>query len=338
MNAQPNALETEHTDGEVSLDAANAEKPLAPIVSIDSARATTNAEQKEKADKAATEVKTAVNPKPAVEPATKVIYPLAIEIDGKTFNTPKEASNHWDRLKGDAVEAFRQRYFGLLSEKAEAIDQSIDEAIPKIEKAERKFTKDNKIGITDILKPFVDAGIVMLEGNKYKPYSDIKKAALLANYANQKISDINIKIKNDAKEKEERKAKLEKDKKDFEERKTRRAAYEQVLKSDNGFEQTFKDKDGKEVAKFAFQIHLEQIKGITTTFIIVDKIIRKFGHISLQEKSYTLDGPPSETPPYLNAKARELLKRQANKQQNHPIGTIADVATAELGENGKESK
>ena len=281
---------------------------------------TNGAKSKDKPESAAEAPKPAVKPaasrKPEVRPASKSPSPLAVELDGKTFNSPGEAYDYANRLKTDA-EAFRQRYFGLLTLTVEKINQSIDEAIAQIEKAERNVTKDNKVGVIDILKPFVEKGIARHERFSYKPNPDIERAKELTDAANKKMKAVN--------------EQLEKDRKAFEERKARIAAYDEVLNSENGFWQTFTDRKGKEIVRFAYQIEVSRIPGTTIQQITVKKVAPLFGNVELQGGSVFVLGDKN-TPHYLNKAARELLESQ------QPKAKIADVMPKNLGGNGKESK
>jgi len=257
----------------------------------------------------------------ATKEIKKTVYPLAIEMDGKTYNTPSEALSYSNNLKADA-EAFRQRYFGLLTLTLEKINQSIDEAIAQIEKTERIATKDNNIGVIDILKPFIEKGIVRRDG-VYKPNPDIAKAAELAKTANEKIKAIG--------------EQLEKDRIAFEERKARRAAYDEVLNSENGFWQTFTDRKGREVARFAYQIEVSRIPGTTYVQITVKKVAPLFGKVELEEGSVYVLGDKN-IPPYLNKAAGEILKEQEQNTPNKDVAKLADVMPEKLSGKEKESK
>lgn len=242
-------------------------------------------------------------------PANKQVSPLAVELDGKTYNTPQEALAYSNRLNGEA-EGFRQRYFGLLAQTVEKIDQSIDEALTAISKTDRIATKGDTIGVTDICQPLIDKGIIRLRNGVYEANPDIEKAVELAKAATAKRTAVI--------------SKLEKDRKASEERRARREAYDEVLKSENGFWQTFTDEKGKEVVRFAYQIQVSRIPGTTIQQITVKKVAPLFGNVKLQEGSvFTVGG--EKTPVFLNKAGKELLKNQ------QPTAKIADVMPEELG-------
>jgi len=245
----------------------------------------------------------------------KAAYPLAIEIDGKTFNNLGEAMAYSNSMK-EGAEAFRQRCFGLFTLTVEKINQAIDEAIAQIEKAERIKTKDNKIGIEEILNPFVEKNIVRLDGT-YKPHQDIEKASELAKAANDKKKSIIEQLRI---------------------RDARNKAYDEVLKSENGFWQTFTDQKGKEVVKFAYQIEVTSIPGTTIKQITVKRVAPKFGNVRLREGSVFVYGDEKNTPKFLNKAAEIIIKEQGQNAQKKGNATLADVMPEKLSGKEKESK
>jgi len=265
--------------------------------------------------------------KPDAKPISKLSSPLAVTLDvtpygkdkgAKTFNSPGEAYDYANKLETYA-DAFRQRYQGLLTLTIENITRSIDEAIARIEKAKRNKTKGDQIGIREILEPFVEKNIVRPDGPYYRANPEIEKAAELVKIANEKMRAIN-----------------EREQKAFGEREARRKAYDEVLKSENSFWQTLPDEKGREVVRFAYQIEVSKIPGITIQQITVKKVAPLFGNVELQEGSvYVLGENPY---PYLDKAARIIIDEQEQNAQKKGVATLADVMPKDLGDNRTESK
>jgi hypothetical protein len=253
--------------------------------------------------------------KPSSAPAKsekREAYPLAIEMDGKTFSTPGEALAYSNKL-GKGAEAFRTRYYALLESGLQMINKLIDGAIKEIAESKRFVTKDDQKGILEIMSLFEKEGIVRRNtSGSYRPNPDIEMAAKLTTATNERMKAISEHI--------------EQEKAAFHEREARREAYETILKSENGFEQAITNQRGKEVARFAYQIRLEEKLG--KRIIIVDKVVAKFGNPSLQEGNefiYADKSIPSQLK-FLNAAAYQLMQKRTDAQRQHPLGTLADVA------------
>ena len=214
------------------------------------------------------------------------VNPLAIEIDGMTFESLADALSHANRL-GKQADAFRTKYYASLEKRMEAINRQIDSGIEAIKKADRIATSGRNIGVIDIMKPFVARLIVKYNGTTYRPNPDIKKAKDLAEAANAQIKRI------------------------YEEVKRRKATYESILHSNGGFERVVPADDGKgESARYAYQIHIEKKAG--NTIIVVDKVEVKFtdGSVRLLRQGNEFLLGHSDTPPFLNESARTLIAKQ----------------------------
>jgi hypothetical protein len=184
-----------------------------------------------------------------------IVYPLAIEYEGRIFNTYAKAVNH-SRTLGKNGPAFLKTFEGIFDIKVEEVTQSIENATREIENAKRIVTKGDQKGVVEIMEPFVEMGLFIHEGNSFFPNLDVEDAAKkvlkasvnkLADAVSAKMREITSAIK--AKE----------------------AAYEAIVKSDGGDERIVMDESGKkELARYAYQIHIEEKRG--TTLIVVDKV------------------------------------------------------------------
>jgi len=252
--------------------------------------------------------------------------PIAIEMDGKTFNSPGEAYDHANKLR-DGAEKFRQRYFGLLTGKLETLNVDIDNAIKAVETVKRINTQGKELGINDILRPLIDKKIIRLRHGIYEanPY-------IIGN-----AKEVNTLIKSATDKRREILKKIDDDKKAFEKRKKSREAYDKIMKSENGFERSIKNKKGKEVARFAFKINVEELKNSDIIEIGIDKIAIKFGRessVPIKEGEKFIYGD-SKTPYFINNAAKKLLakrRRHDEKKGISRIGKMADVMPDSLKE------
>lgn len=211
--------------------------------------------------------------------------PLSITLsNGKTFASLNEFGEFYDEIKktdeGQA-KLLRGEYNKLLSAKLEKLKQEARSAASRVAVAvkiiRKPENKEGKLGVRDMLQPFVDRGIVILNRKgEYETPSELSAAQVLAEAANKRIHDLQL-------------------------------ANEIRNQKINGFEH----KDGDSL--FVYQIENETDKITDRKKVKVYNVIPIFGNPSLKEGDYVqgVNDPPN----FIKLASIELERRFKERDQ-----------------------